>query len=76
MQGRRARRAVKGRRGQAQRAARAAGPREAGLLPLLVGPVQVAGHDLQDLEALHVAAVEREEVEEVVGDDLSGRALG
>lgn len=40
------------------------------MFALLVGPVEVAGHDLEDLEALGVAAVEGEEVEEVVCDDL------
>lgn len=41
------------------------------MLALLVGPVEVAGHDLKDLEAFDVAAVEGEEMEEVVSDDLS-----
>jgi len=38
---------------------------------LLVGPVQQGGDELQDLEFFGVGAVEGEEMEEVVGDDLS-----
>ena len=45
-------------------------PRDARLLTLFVGPIEVAGHDLEDLEAFRVGAVESEEVEEVVRDDL------
>jgi hypothetical protein len=40
------------------------------LLALFVGPVEVAGHDLEDLETFGIGAVKGEEVEEVVGDDL------
>lgn len=56
---------------QAQGAAEGAGAREAGLLALLVGPVEEAGDDLEDLELAGVGAVEGEELDEVVGDDLS-----
>jgi hypothetical protein len=33
------------------------------LLSLFVGPVEVAGHDLKDLETLGVTTIEGEEVE-------------
>lgn len=58
---------------KAEAACGGSGPGKAGLFALLVGPVEVAGHDLEDLEAFGVAAVEGEEVEEVVCYDLPGR---
>lgn len=64
---------MEGRGWKAEAVAGGAGAGETGLLALLVGPVEVAGHYLEDLEALDVAAVEGQEVEEVVGDDLPGR---
>ena len=41
------------------------------MFALLVGPVEEAGDYLEDLEFLGVGAVEGEELEEVVGYDLS-----
>lgn len=41
------------------------------MFALLVGEVQIAGYDLQDLKAFYVAAVEGEEVEEVICHHLS-----
>lgn len=45
------------------------------MFSLLVGPVEVAGDDLEDLEALDIAAIECEEVQQVVRDDLPGLGL-
>lgn len=67
----RARRAHKGRGRKTQTAAGSPWACEAGLLLLLVGPVEQGGDDLQDLEFARVGSVEGEKVQEVVRDDLA-----
>ena len=43
------------------------------MLTLFVSPGEEGGDELQDLEFLGVGAVQGEEVEEVVCDDVSGK---
>lgn len=45
------------------------------MFALLVGPVEEAGDYLEDLKFLGVGAVEGEELEEVVGYDLSVKGM-
>lgn len=75
-QGRRTRRAIEWRRRNAQTAVRSARACQACLLFLGVGPVEEGGDDLEDLELLGIGAVQGEEVQEVIGNNLSDIVSG
>lgn len=57
---------------EAQRGARSSRTCETGLLLLLFGPREEGGDDLENLEFLGVGAVQSQEAEEVVCDNLTG----